>query len=146
MTDSIIMLSVIKSKCWRGFHAVFLHVFVMLFGMDANRESQLEVEIGKVKEELSGLGDLRPGSLSTQFNVCGSPNCKCKADPPQKHGPYFQVSFTRKGKGSTKFVKEDDLPAIREQLKNYERMKELIDKWIELSMELSNLRLARHKV
>ena len=118
----------------------------MLFGMDTNRESQLEVEIGKVKEELAGLGDLRPGSLSTQFNVCGSPNCKCKAEPPQKHGPYFQVSFTRKGKGSTKFVKEDDLPAIREQLKNYERMKELIDKWIELSMELSNLRLTRHKV
>jgi hypothetical protein len=117
----------------------------MLFGMDTNRETQLEVEIGKVKKELSGLGDLRPGSLSTQFNVCGSPNCKCKADPPQKHGPYFQVSFTRKGKGSTKFVKEDDLPVIREQLKNYERMKELIDRWIELSMELSNLRLARPK-
>ena len=118
----------------------------MLFGMDVNRETQLEVEIGKVKEELSRLGDLRPGSLSTQFNVCGSPNCKCKADPPQKHGPYFQVSFTRKGKGSTKFVKEDDLPAIRKQLKNYERMKELIDRWIELSMELSNLRLARPKI
>jgi hypothetical protein len=118
----------------------------MLFGMDANRETQLEVEIGKVKEELAGLGDLRPGSLSTQFNVCGSPNCKCKADPPQKHGPYFQVSFTRKGKGSTKFVKEDDLPTIREQLRNYERMKELVDQWIELSMELSNLRLARPKV
>ncbi len=55
------------------------------------------------------------------------------------------MSFTRKGKGSTKFVKEEDLPAIREQLKNYERMKELMDRWIELSMELSNLRLARPK-
>ncbi len=117
----------------------------MLPGMETIRESQLEVEIRKVKEELAGLGDLRPGSLSTQYNVCGSPNCKCKADPPQKHGPYYQVSFTRKGKGSTKFVKEQDLPTIREQLKNYERMKELMDRWIELSMELSNLRLARPK-
>ena len=118
----------------------------MLPDMDANRETQLEIEIGKVKEDLASLGDLRPGSLSTQFNVCGSPNCKCKADPPQKHGPYYQVSFTRKGKGSTKFVKEEDLPAIREQLKNYELMKELVDRWIGLSMELSNLRLARPKV
>ena len=117
----------------------------MLSGMETIRESQLEVEIRKVKEELAGLGDLRPGSLSTQYNVCGSPNCKCKADPPQKHGPYYQVSFTRKGKGSTKFVKEQDLPTIREKLKNYERMKELMDRWIELSMELSNLRLARPK-
>jgi hypothetical protein len=97
-------------------------------------------------EVLAGLGDLRPGSLSTQYNVCGSPNCKCKADPPQKHGPYYQVSFTRKGKGSTKFVKEENLTIIREQLKNYERMKELVDRWIELSMELSNLRLAHPKV
>lgn len=118
----------------------------MLPGMDTQRETQLELEIGKVKEDLASLGDLRPGSLSTQYNVCGSPNCKCKANPPQKHGPYYQVSFTRKGKGSTKFVKAEDLPTIREQLKNYERMKELMDRWIELSMELSNLRLARHKV
>jgi hypothetical protein len=117
----------------------------MLPDMETNRESQLEVEIRKVKEDLAGIGDLRPGSLSTQYNVCGSANCKCKADPPQKHGPYYQVSFTRKGKGSTKFVKEQDLPAIREQLRNYERMKELMDRWIELSMELSNLRLARPK-
>ena len=117
----------------------------MLPDMETNRESQLEVEIRKVKEDLAGIGDLRPGSLSTQYNVCGSANCKCKADPPQKHGPYYQVSFTRKGKGSTKFVKEQDLPAIREQLRNYERMKELMDRWIELSMELSNLRLAHPK-
>ena len=113
--------------------------------MDANRETQLEIEIGKAKEELAGLGNLRPGSLSTQFNVCGTPGCKCKADPPQKHGPYYQVSFTRKGKHSTKFVKEQDLPAIREQLSNYERMKELVDRWIDLSTELSNLRLGQNK-
>ena len=30
--------------------------------------------------------------------------------------------------------------------KNYERMKELIDRWIELSTELSNLRLTRPNV
>ena len=113
--------------------------------MNTNRETQLECEIGKVKEELAGLGSLRPGSLSTQYNVCGTPGCKCKADPPQKHGPYYQVSFTRKGKHSTKFVKEEDLPAVREQLENYERLKGLVDLWVELSTELSNLRLAPKK-
>jgi hypothetical protein len=33
----------------------------------------------------------------------------------------------------------------RDRFRNYERMKELVDRWIELSMELSNLRLARPK-
>ena len=53
------------------------------------------------------MGDLRPGSLSTQYKVCGSPGCRCKATPPIKHGPYYQVSYTRKGKSSSKFVKKE---------------------------------------
>ena len=113
--------------------------------MDTKRESQLERQIEKVKRDLAALGDLRPGSLSTQYNVCGTPGCRCKATPPEKHGPYYQVSFTRKGKSSTKFVKKEDLPAIRKQLKNYERMKLLVDRWIDLATELSILRLTQNR-
>ena len=109
--------------------------------MDTRREATLERQIEKVKRDLVALGDLRPGSLSTQYNVCGTPGCRCKATPPEKHGPYYQVSYTRKGKSSTKFVKQKDLPAVRNQLKNYERMKLLMDLWIDLATELSALRL-----
>ena len=113
--------------------------------MELSREAQLERQIEKVKRDLAALGDLRPGSLSTQYNVCGTLGCRCKADPPKKHGPYYQVSFSRKGKSSSKFVKQEDLPAIRKQLKNYERMKELMDHWIDLATELSNLRLTQNR-
>jgi hypothetical protein len=113
--------------------------------MEMSREAQLECQIEKVKRDLIALGDLRPGSLSTQYNVCGTPGCRCKADPPKKHGPYYQVSFSRKGKSSSKFVKKENLPAIRRQLKNYERMKELMDRWIDLATELSNLRLTQNR-
>ena len=111
--------------------------------MDAKRETEIERQIEKLKRELSALGDLRPGSLSTQYNGCGSPGCRCKATPPQKHGPYYQVSFSRKGKSSSKFIRKEDLPAIRKQLKNYEKMKTLMDRWIDLATELSNLRLKK---
>ena len=113
--------------------------------MDAKREAQIERQIEKVKRNLAALGDLRPGSLSTQYNVCGSPGCQCKARPPKKHGPYYQVSYTRKGKSSTKFVRKEDLPAIRRQLNNYQSMKLLVDRWIELATQLSNLRLKRDR-
>jgi len=111
--------------------------------MENKREAVIERQIEKIKRDLVALGDLRPGSLSTQYNVCGSPGCRCKASPPEKHGPYYQVSYTRKGKSSSKFVKKKDLPAIRKQLKNYERMKILMDRWIDLATELSNLRLTK---
>jgi hypothetical protein len=101
----------------------------------------LEAQIKAIKRELTGLGELRPGSLSKQYNVCGSPGCRCKATPPQKHGPYFQLSYTRKGKDGTRFVKQTELPAIREAMANYARLRDLVDRWVDLSTELSDLKL-----
>ena len=110
--------------------------------MTISKEKLLLRQIEKVKGQLAALGDLRPGSLSTQYNVCGTPGCRCKATPPEKHGPYYQVSFTRKGKSSSKFVRKEDLKTVRRELKNYGVMKTLVDRWIEMATELSNLRLA----
>ncbi len=46
------------------------------------------------------------------------------------------------GEGATRLrFKKEDLPEVRRQLKNYERMKLLTQRWIDLSMELSTLRL-----
>jgi hypothetical protein len=113
--------------------------------MTISREKLLLRQIERVKEQLAALGDLRPGSLSTQYNVCGTPGCRCKATPPEKHGPYYQVSFTRKGKSSSKFVRKEDLADVRRELKNYELMKTLLDRWIDLATELSNLRLVNKR-
>jgi len=132
------MLTVMRS--------MFFSKEVSFLSMGAKLEVQIERQIERVKRDMVALGDLRPGSLSTQYNVCGSPGCKCKATPPHKHGPYYQVSFTRKGKSGTKFVRKENLPAIRTQLRNYERMKLLVDRWIELATELSNMRLKREQL
>ena len=114
--------------------------------MTISREKLLLRQIERVKGQLAALGDLRPGSLSTQYNVCGTPGCRCKATPPEKHGPYYQVSFTRKGKSSSKFVRKEDLNTVRRELKNYEVMKTLVDRWIEMATELSNLRVANKRI
>ena len=56
---------------------------------------------------------------------------------------YYLVSSTRKGKSSNKFVKKQNLSTVRKQLKNYECMNLLKEKWIDLALELSTLRLAK---
>jgi hypothetical protein len=107
-----------------------------------NRGQQsLQARIDQLKQAVMRLGDLRPGKLSQQYNVCGKAECRCKADPPQKHGPYYQLSFTRKGKSSSQFVRKEDLARVRRQLRNYQRLRELIDRWIALGMQLSRLKL-----
>ncbi len=38
---------------------------------------------------------------------------------------------------------DEDLSAIRKQLKNYEKLKTLVDRWINLATEQSNICLKR---
>ena len=105
------------------------------------RLRSLEARIHKIKQQITALDDLRPGNLTRQYNVCGKPHCRCKATPPRKHGPYYQVSFTWKGNSKSQFVRQRDLPVVRKQLRNYRRLRQLLDRWMVLAMELSRLRL-----
>jgi hypothetical protein len=113
--------------------------------MDTARQAQIKRQIEKIKRDLAAIGDLRPGSLSTQKTVCSTPGCHCKANPPIKHGPYHQLSFTRKGKSSTKFIRDKHLSDIQKQVSNYQTMKMLVDQWIDLATELSDLRMAQDR-
>ena len=103
------------------------------------RRQVLEARIARIKTALAALGALRPGSLSAQYNVCGKPGCRCKADPPQKHGPYYQVSFTWQGKSHSEFVRHADLATVRQQLGTYQRFRSLVDAWIATALELAQL-------
>ncbi len=109
------------------------------------RERVLEHRIGRIKRELQELGDLRPGSLSEQYNVCGVEGCHCKAPTPKKHGPYYQLSFTRKGKSTSRFVRREEVAVVRRQLKNYAKLRALVDEWIDAAMELSTRHLEQQR-
>ncbi len=56
---------------------------------------KLQMKAEQLKQKLLNLGPILPGSILEQWNICGTQGCKCK-DPnnPQKHGPYYQLSFS----------------------------------------------------
>src|SRR3984893_12656352 len=58
-----------------------------------------EQERQRLVERLAEIDYALPGSLGRRENVCGKPGCRCKADPPQLHGPYYL--WTRKVDGKT---------------------------------------------
>lgn len=105
-----------------------------------SKARSLERQIEQIKRELIRVGPLRMGSLSEQYNVCGTPSCRCKASPPEKHGPYYQLSYTRKDKSTTRFVRREALSAVKKQLRNYARLRSLVDRWIDLAIELADLK------
>ncbi len=99
----------------------------------------LQQRIERIKRDLSALDPLRPGTLSQQYSVCGTAGCHCAADPPVKHGPYYQLSYTWHGKSRTRFVREPELAQVRQELTNYERLRALFAEWIDIALEIDGL-------
>ena len=97
-----------------------------------------ERTIRHIREQLDRLEPFLPGSISQQFNVCGNPSCRCK-DPknPQRHGPYYQLSFTVNGRSSTRFIKPAELPEARRRIRRFKRFKLLNARLVEAYIALA---------
>jgi hypothetical protein len=102
--------------------------------------TQLHARLTRIQTELVALGPIHPGSLSTQYNVCGTPGCQCK-DPraPQKHGPYSQLSYSWRGKSTTRFVRPGRVALLQAKIARYQRFRALTAEWVDVAIALEAL-------
>jgi Family of unknown function (DUF6788) len=85
-----------------------------------------EKKVDQLRGRLAQLGPILPGGISEQWNVCGTPGCRCKdPDKPMKHGPYYQLSFSVGGKSSSMFIKKEDVSEAHRRIKRYQEFKAL---------------------
>ena len=96
--------------------------------MSEKRIQQIERRIERIKEALRPIGPMRPGSLTRQYK-----------DRKNKTGGYWQISYTRRMKSRTEYVREEWVPEIRRQIATHKRFKRMVDLWIDLSIEHSQL-------
>jgi hypothetical protein len=106
------------------------------------QSKRIEAQIEKIKSQLLQIGPMRPGSLSRQYSACQKPGCKC-VDPvkPQKHGPFYQLSYSHRGKSTTQFVRPQFVSEVRKQLAAYKKFKKLTEQWVALALELAKLKM-----
>ncbi len=106
------------------------------------RIQSLEDKTQQIKNHLLTLGDMRPGSLSRQYNVCGKPGCRCK-DPnhPKRHGPYYQLSYVHRGKSTSQFIRPELRATVRTQIATFKKFRKLSDQWVNLALTIAKLKL-----
>ena len=107
---------------------------------------KMEIRVATIKRQLQQLGDMRPGSLNPQRTVCGREGCRCQHPrTPQKHGPYFQLSYVHQGKSTTQFIPQDLVPPVTHQLETYKTFKALTAEWVSLALAIAKEKLAADK-
>jgi hypothetical protein len=96
--------------------------------MSRKRIQQIEQKIDRIKRTLMEIGPMRPGSLTRQYK-----------DPQHQTGAYWQISYTRRMKSRTEYVRREWVAELRRQIVTHKRFKRLVDQWIDLSIEHSRL-------
>jgi hypothetical protein len=106
----------------------------MLFynAMSTQRLAKIEREIEGIKDQIAEIGIVRPGSLTRQYK-----------DPKNKKGAYYQISYTHRMKSKTQYVRSDSLAQVRREIRDYNKLKKLIERWVALGIEYSALSMKR---
>ncbi|MGH3419719.1 MAG: DUF6788 family protein, partial [Streptosporangiaceae bacterium] len=87
----------------------------------ARRLDRYEARYRELAAELAGIGFISPGSLVVRETSCGKPGCRCQADPPQRHGPYYQWSRAVAGKTISRRLNERQAELYRSWIANRKR-------------------------
>jgi len=69
-----------------------------------NSLSALESSRASLLRQISQLGDMRPGTVTTVFRRCGKPTCHCAQPNDPGHGPHFQFTCKQEGKTITQML------------------------------------------
>ena len=87
---------------------------------------KMDREIHRLQVELGSIGPMRPGAVSRQYHK-----------PREKAGGFWQLSYTYQRRSHTEHVREEELDGVKEQLKEYIRLKELCGTWVDLALKRS---------
>jgi hypothetical protein len=96
--------------------------------MENKTLSRIKNEIEMIQSQLMDIGDMRPGSLTKQYR-----------NPKERTGEFFQISYTHKMKSKTQYVRPQFVEEVRRQIRNYKTFKKLIEKWVALGIQYSQL-------
>jgi hypothetical protein len=96
----------------------------------------------QLKSEVARIGDVRPGSLVPRFRRCGKPSCHCAKKGEKGHGPSYSLTHPVGGKTVTRVIPVGSaVDRTREQLQEYHRFRQLVQKLITVSEQICDLQL-----
>ena len=96
----------------------------------------------EIRDELAGVGDLRPGSLVGRYRRCGKPSCHCAREEDGGHGPSWSLTRAVGGRTVTRIIPPDAVPRTRQQIAEYQRLRRLTGELVEVSEGLCEALLA----
>jgi hypothetical protein len=88
----------------------------------------------RITAAIAKLDFVLPGTVIHRYTRCGRPHCRCMADPPQPHGPYWWWTRKVNTKTITQILTDEQYAHYRPWFDNARRAKELLAELEALSL------------
>jgi hypothetical protein len=91
-------------------------------------------EPARLHREIADVGFALSGTVLERYTRCTSKNCRCTADPPQRHGPYLRWTRKVAGKTVTRWLSREQYERYQPWLDDARRLRGLTTPLEELSL------------
>ncbi|MHB1930341.1 MAG: DUF6788 family protein [Acidimicrobiales bacterium] len=105
--------------------------------------AQWRAELQRLAGELQQVGFTTAGSLVRRYTHCTSEGCRCNAEPPRLHGPYWQWSQAVNGKAVSRRLLNEEVALYQEWITNRRRLRSLVVQMKAVSAQATQLLLAQ---
>ena len=92
----------------------------------AQRLATYQRRYRELAAQLADVGYIAAGSITHRHTRCSNQNCRCHADPPQMHGPYWQWTAKIDGKTVTRRLSETEAALYQEWIHNDRKLRAII--------------------
>ena len=89
--------------------------------------------------ELAEIGLVLRGSIGHRLARCGQPGCRCKADPPELHGPYYVWTRKVAGKTVTAQLKPEPAKYCLVWSRNMRKLDRIVNQMQDLGIQAAKL-------
>jgi hypothetical protein len=101
----------------------------------------LEARRAATQLQISRLGDMRSGSISSTGGKCGNRRCHCHLPDDPGHGPFFRLTRKVKGKTVTEtFATPAALRKAQREVEEFHRFRQLSHELLEVNEQICRLR------
>ena len=103
--------------------------------------SMLETQRAQTQLQISRLGDMRSGSITSTGGRCGNPGCHCRRPDDPGHGPFYRLTRKVNGKSVTEtFRTATALRKAQQEVEEFHRFRQLSRDLLEVNEKICKLR------
>src|SRR5450755_1393315 len=103
--------------------------------------AEYEQRYRELAAQLPTIGLIHSGSITRRYTRSATPGCKCHADPPQPHGPYYQWTAKVNGKTVTRRLTKTQASLYQEWIDNDRELRRIIQQMRHVAAKATALKL-----